>query len=108
MSSIASQSLDEPGIDDNAHVKILESGHIGFQLAEELRDLKEQLLELKQEKRFLLVNAENLEQSVAQANATILQLRSKLEEQQRYGELVANDRVHQVNTHHLDFNPYSV
>lgn len=96
MSSIASQSIDGPGIDDNAHVKILESGHIGFQLAEEVRELKEQLLELKQEKRFLLVNAENLEQSLAQANGTISQLRSKLEEQRRYGELVANDRFQQV------------
>lgn len=97
MSSIGSQSLDGANVENDAYIKMVESGHIGFQLAEEVRALREEILSLKQEKRLLLVNNENLEDGITQANSTIATLRLKMEEQQRYVDAFSSESSHQVS-----------
>jgi hypothetical protein len=96
MSSVESQSIEGRHPDNDAYIKMVESGHIGFQLAEEVRTLREEILSLKQEKRLLLVSNENLEESAAQANAAISLLRAKVEEQQRYVDAFNAESVQQV------------
>jgi hypothetical protein len=94
-------SIQDAG-DETAYMKMVEAGHIGFQLAEEVRTLREAILALKQEKRLLLVNNENLEECVAQSNTVIASLRAKVEEQHRYIEAYSTEASQQVR-HPLSF-----
>jgi hypothetical protein len=97
-STTASDSADsvQDAGDETAYMKMVEAGHIGFQLAEEVRTLRESILALKQEKRLLLVNNENLEECVAQSNTVISSLRAKVEEQHRYIEAYSSEASQQV------------
>jgi len=74
--STSSESMRNPV--DGTFSKMVESGQIGFRLAEEIKALREELLVVKQEKRILLVNNENLETSLENANNTITDMHGRL------------------------------
>lgn len=88
MSISGSDSSSSRGVhykpDEGAFVKMVESGQIGFRLAEEIKILREELLAVKQEKRILLVSNENLEESLVSANNTISAMHAKLVDLQHH------------------------
>jgi len=88
--STSSGSLDYQN-DGGAFGKMVESGQIGFRLAEEIKSLREELLSLKQEKRILLVSNENLEDTLINANNTISTLHAKLVELQNHVNYTASE-----------------
>lgn len=98
--STSSGSLDYQH-DAGAFGKMVESGQIGFRLAEEIKSLREELLSLKQEKRILLVSNENLEDSLLNANNTISALHTKLVELQNHVNYTASELTSKV-THHTN------
>ena len=53
---------------------MLENEMLGYKLAEEIRKLREDLLQEKQSKRMLLVTNENLQEQLHQAEQQIHQL----------------------------------
>lgn len=59
--------------------KVVEAGQIGFRLAEEVRSLREELLDVKQQKRILIAKQVNLEQELAESNQKASALTSKIE-----------------------------
>jgi chromosome segregation ATPase len=79
--SIASSEVDlaENTNGRSSFIKMAESGQIGFRLAEEVRTLREQILALKQEKRILLVNNQNLDEGLQSANSTIAQFKASID-----------------------------
>jgi chromosome segregation ATPase len=83
------------GTDDDAFVKVVESGQIGFRLAEEIRSLREELLVIKQEKRILLVNNETLEEALNRASGGISSLQSALHDAEKHLKKVNLDRSKQ-------------
>ena len=97
MSTVTSQSdVGAHQAEDDAYIKMVESGHIGFQLAEEVRSLREEILSLKQEKRILLITNENLEEGLSKSNSALVSFRAKVEEQKRMLESTAVDSRDQV------------
>lgn len=76
---------------DEAFVNIVESGQIGYRLADEIRTLREDLLSTKQEKRILLINNENLEDALEKANKNVAALRSKLADLQHLTQVYRAD-----------------
>lgn len=81
---------------DGTFSKMVETGQIGFRLAEEIKTLREELLVVKQEKRILLVNNENLEDSLANANRTITDMHTRLVDLQaraNYSEVELSKKV---------------
>lgn len=97
MSTSDSRSVDDlRKSDDDGYVKMVESGHIGFQLAEEVRALREEILSLKQEKRMLLVSNENLEEALGEANNRASALAAKVAEQSRFVEAYVAETAKQV------------
>ena len=100
MSTSASVSTSSGSIDyqndGGAFGKMVESGQIGFRLAEEIKSLREELLSLKQEKRILLVSNENLEDTLINANNTISTLHAKLVELQNHVNFTASELTSKV------------
>ena len=96
--STSSDSIDYQN-DDGAFGKMVESGQIGFRLAEEIKSLREELLSLKQEKRILLVSNENLEDTLINANSTISTLHTKLVELQNHVNFTASELTSKVRNH---------
>lgn len=74
--STSSESMRYPV--DGTFSKMVESGQIGFRLAEEIKALREELLVVKQDKRILLVSNENLETSLENANNNITDMHVRL------------------------------
>ena len=81
---------------DDAFVKMVETGQIGYRLADEIRSLREELLNLKQEKRILLVNSENLEDALENANCVIAKLKTALSEAEASSKKYCNDKSKKV------------
>ena len=75
---------------------MVESGQIGFRLAEEIKSLREELLSLKQEKRILLVSNENLEDTLINANNAISTLHAKLVELQNHVNFTGSELTSKV------------
>ena len=92
--SVSSQSARDT--EHDVHIKMMEAGQIGFQLAEEIRHLREQVLTLKQEKRILLVNNENLEISIQKGNKIISSLKEKCREQHQIVAELRTKKTKQV------------
>mmetsp|Transcript_13013 Transcript_13013/g.21815 ORF Transcript_13013/g.21815 Transcript_13013/m.21815 type:complete len:392 (-) Transcript_13013:453-1628(-) len=80
-------------IDESAFVKVVEAGQIGYRLAEEIRQLREELLVVKQEKRLMIVAKENAEEELAKSKAIIAELKSSLSEAIRSNKKQTNDYV---------------
>lgn len=95
--SSVSKLAPKHGDGDGAFVKMVESGQIGFRLAEEIKVLREELLTLKQEKRILLVSNENLEDSIVGANNTISAMHAKLLDLQHHVRFVDQDLAKKVS-----------
>jgi predicted nucleic acid-binding Zn-ribbon protein len=84
------------GVDDDAFVQVIESGQIGYRLAEEIRSLREELLGLKQEKRILIVTTENLEDALTKSTSGISSLKSALHDTEKQLKRVNQERSKQV------------
>lgn len=63
---------------DGTYSKMVESGQIGLRLAEEIRILREELLNVKHDKRMLLVSNENLEGALSSANKSLTDMHVRL------------------------------
>lgn len=76
MNSSPSSSLSKSQHISN---KIIENQRLGFHLADEIRNLREDLLSSKQEKRLMLVNNQNLQEQLTKAENRIKQLEDTIE-----------------------------
>lgn len=81
---------------EEAFVNIVESGQIGYRLADEIRILRETLLTTKQEKRILLISNENLEDALEKASKNVFFLKSKLADLQHLTQVYSTDLATKV------------